>query len=104
MNRDRFDGKVERYRSRMTSASAVTSTHTQPVVVGTIAYYLGKKSDEYHSHKWTVYVRGANGEDLSHCVAAVEFTLHPSFEESTRRLTKAPFEVTETGWGNSISG
>ena len=50
-------------------------------------------------HKWTVYVRGANGEDLSHCVAAVEFTLHPSFEESTRRLTKAPFEVTETGWG-----
>ncbi len=99
MNRDRFDGSVERYRSRMTSASAVTSTHTQPVVVGTIAYYLGKKSDEYHSHKWTVYVRGANGEDLSHCVAAVEFTLHPSFEESTRRLTKAPFEVTETGWG-----
>ena len=49
-------------------------------------------------------MRGANGEDLSHCVAAVEFTLHPSFEESTRRLTKAPFEVTETGWGNSISG
>ena len=44
-------------------------------------------------------MRGANGEDLSHCVAAVEFTLHPSFEESTRRLTKAPFEVTETGWG-----
>jgi len=85
-----------------TPASTTTTsstTLTQPVIVGTIAYYLGKKADEYHSHRWTVYVRGLDGEDLTHCVAAVEFTLHPSFEEATRRLTEAPFEVTETGWG-----
>lgn len=82
-----------------TTTTSSSTTLTQPVIVGTIAYYLGKKADEYHSHRWTVYVRGLDGEDLTHCVAAVEFTLHPSFEEATRRLTEAPFEVTETGWG-----
>ena len=45
----------------MTSASATTSTHTQPVVVGTIAYYLGKKSDEYHSHNGPCTCEGRTG-------------------------------------------
>ena len=76
-----------------------TSTHTQAVIVGTIARYLGKKADAYHSHRWTVYVRGVDGEDLSRCVRAVTFALHPSFDEPTRRLEHAPYEVTETGWG-----
>ena len=52
---------------------------TQAIIVGTIAHYLGKRADEYHSHRWTVYVRGLDGEDLSHCVESVEFALHPSF-------------------------
>lgn len=73
--------------------------HTQPLVIGTAAQYLGKKADEYHSHRWTCFVRGPDGEDLSHCVSAVEFALHPSFEEPLRRLTEPPYEVTETGWG-----
>jgi len=25
-----------------------------PICFGTCAYWLGKKADEYHSHKWTV--------------------------------------------------
>ena len=74
-------------------------THTQPIIIGTIAYYLGKKADEYHSHKWTVYVRGPDGEDLTHVLESVTFKLHPSFEESERTLGEPPFEVTETGWG-----
>jgi YEATS domain-containing protein 4 len=28
-----------------------------PICYGTCAYWLGKKADEYHSHKWTVYLR-----------------------------------------------
>ena len=74
-------------------------THTQAIIIGTIAYYLGKKADEYHSHRWTVYVRGPDGEDLTHVLESVTFKLHPSFEESERTLGEPPFEVTETGWG-----
>ena len=73
--------------------------YTQPIIIGTIAYYLGKKADEYHSHRWTVYARGLDGEDLTRCVKSVTFTLHPSFDEAQRVLSAPPYEVTETGWG-----
>lgn len=63
-----------------------------PIVVGTAAYYLGKKvvwvvtltrltchgsrvlnmqATEYHSHKWTLYVRSVNGQDLTHILSKV---------------------------------
>lgn len=70
-----------------------------PVCYGTCAYWLGKKADEYHSHKWTVYLRGPEHEDLSHVIQKVVFNLHPSFKEPVRVLEKPPYEVTETGWG-----
>lgn len=35
-----------------------------PIVYGSIAFPLGKKS-EFATHKWTFYVRGPNNEDLS---------------------------------------
>ena len=70
-----------------------------PVCYGTCAYWLGKKADEYHSHKWTVYLRGPEHEDLSHVIQKVVFNLHPSFKEPVRVLEAPPYEVTETGWG-----
>jgi YEATS domain-containing protein 4 len=85
--------------ARRMARGADERDRTQAIIVGTIAHYLGKRADEYHSHRWTVYVRGLDGEDLSHCVESVEFALHPSFDEPTRVLTQAPYEVTETGWG-----
>ena len=85
--------------ARQHAAADGRQTHTQAIIIGTIAYYLGKKADEYHSHKWTVYVRGPDGEDLTHVLESVTFKLHPSFEESERTLAEPPFEVTETGWG-----
>ena len=36
-----------------------------PICYGTCAYYLGKKADEYHSHKWTVYLREPEHGDLA---------------------------------------
>jgi len=89
------DSSTRRHARVMSDARACTRS----LVIGTVAQYLGKKADEYHSHRWTCFVRGPDGEDLSHCVSAVEFTLHPSFEEPLRRLTEPPYEVTETGWG-----
>merc|ERR1719235_401524 len=70
-----------------------------PVAVGTAAFWLGKKADEFHSHRWTVYLRSPTGEDLSHLLSKVVFSLHQSFAQPTRTVTQPPFEVTETGWG-----
>ncbi|KAF8662139.1 hypothetical protein HU200_056332 [Digitaria exilis] len=70
-----------------------------PIVYGTISFWLGKKASEHHSHKWTVYVRSANNEDLSVIVKRVVFQLHPSFQNPTRVVDQPPFELSESGWG-----
>ncbi|XP_047092993.1 transcription initiation factor TFIID subunit 14b-like [Lolium rigidum] len=70
-----------------------------PIVYGTISFWLGKKASEYNSHKWTVYVRHANNEDLSVIVKRAVFQLHPSFTNPTRVIEQPPFELSETGWG-----
>ncbi|KXG19241.1 hypothetical protein SORBI_3010G027600 [Sorghum bicolor] len=70
-----------------------------PIVYGTISFWLGKKASEYNSHKWTVYVRSANNEDLSVIVKRVVFQLHPSFQNPTRVVEQPPFELSESGWG-----
>lgn len=58
-----------------------------PIVYGSLAYFLGKKSEEA-THKWTLFVRGPNDEDLSTFVAQVCFSLHPSFPEPLRSMNK----------------
>lgn len=70
-----------------------------PIVYGSIAFFLDKKKSEDHTHRWTLYVRGPNDEDLSVGIAKVVFQLHPSFPQPVRELTAPPFEVTEKGWG-----
>uniref|UniRef100_A0A7S0KX24 YEATS domain-containing protein n=1 Tax=Asterionellopsis glacialis TaxID=33640 RepID=A0A7S0KX24_9STRA len=75
------------------------TTACVPLVYGSMAFYLGKKADEYSTHRWTLYLRGPNNEDLSTCVAKAIFQLHPSFAQPVRELTTPPFEVTEKGWG-----
>ncbi|KAJ7542418.1 hypothetical protein O6H91_10G106500 [Diphasiastrum complanatum] len=70
-----------------------------PIVYGTISFWLGKKADELHSHKWTVYVRSAANEDLCVVIKKVVFQLHPSFNNPTRVVEAAPFELNESGWG-----
>ena len=70
-----------------------------PISYGSCAYWLGKKADEYHSHEWTVFVRGQNNRDLRDAIESVTFQVHPSVAEPKRVLTEPPYEVTETGWG-----
>eukprot|EP00455_Lapot_gusevi_P008752 TRINITY_DN13851_c0_g1_i3.p1 TRINITY_DN13851_c0_g1~~TRINITY_DN13851_c0_g1_i3.p1 ORF type:complete len:234 (-),score=46.84 TRINITY_DN13851_c0_g1_i3:92-793(-) len=72
----------------------------KPFVYGSVAFWLGKKAEEQvRSHSWTVYVRGVDHEDLSYLIKKVVFQLHPSFENPTRVVESAPFEVNECGWG-----
>jgi len=71
----------------------------RPVIVGTIAYWLGKKAEETKTHKWTAYLRGPNNEDLSYFIKKVVFQLHPSFKNPKRVVEQPPFEISESGWG-----
>lgn len=75
------------------------TTACLPIVRGSVAWYLGKKADEYQTHEWTLFLRGANNEDLSAVIEKVVFTLHSSFAQPIREFTQPPFEVTEKGWG-----
>ncbi|GAB1600291.1 YEATS domain-containing protein 4-like [Argonauta hians] len=75
-------------------------TIIKPIVYGNIARYFGKKREEDgHTHQWTVYVKSFRNEDLSNYVKKVHFKLHESYPNQNRVVTKPPYEVTETGWG-----
>uniref|UniRef100_A0A0N8CBQ0 YEATS domain-containing protein 4 n=1 Tax=Daphnia magna TaxID=35525 RepID=A0A0N8CBQ0_9CRUS len=72
----------------------------KPIVYGNVAKYFGKKREEDgHTHQWTVYVRPFENEDISTYVKKINFKLHDSYANQNRVLTKPPYEVTETGWG-----
>lgn len=98
-----------------------------PFIYGSSATVLPKKSHDVGTHKWTLFLRGPNGEDLSgistfplifvlvdnstyvimSCsvfISKVVFTLHPSFAISVREVTSHPFEVHEAGWGEFDAG
>ncbi|MCL4148102.1 UNVERIFIED_CONTAM: hypothetical protein GTU68_052541 [Idotea baltica] len=75
-------------------------TIVKPIVYGNFARYFGKKREEDgHTHEWTVYVKPYNNEDMSTYVKKMHFKLHESYSNQNRVLTKPPYEVTETGWG-----
>ena len=76
------------------------TTSCLPVAYGSVAFYLGPKADEYHTHRWTLYVRSPDKDfDLSVAISRVIFQLHPSFAQPIRELAEPPFELTEMGWG-----
>ncbi|OAL34669.1 hypothetical protein AYO20_06086 [Fonsecaea nubica] len=52
-----------------------------------------------HTHKWRVFVRGINNEDISYWLRKVQFKLHDTYANSVRMIESPPFEVEETGWG-----
>ena len=81
------------------SARLENTTACLPLVHGSVAWYLGKKADDFQTHQWTLYLRGPNNEDLSQCIQKVVFQLHASFQQPMREFTEPPFEVTEKGWG-----
>lgn len=52
-----------------------------------------------HTHRWKVFVRGINNEDISYWLRRVQFKLHDTYANSVRMIESPPFEVEETGWG-----
>ena len=54
---------------------------------------------EDHTHRWRVFVKGVNDEDISYWLKKVQFKLHETYAQSVRTIEAPPFEVCETGWG-----
>lgn len=72
----------------------------KPIVYGNVARSFGKKREEDgHTHQWNVYVKPYENEDMATYVKKVHFKLHESYANPNRIITKPPYEVTETGWG-----
>ncbi|XP_049623582.1 YEATS domain-containing protein 4-like isoform X1 [Suncus etruscus] len=75
-------------------------TIVKPIVYGNVARYFGKEREEdRHTHEWTVYVKPYINEDMSAYVKKVQFKLHESYINFLRVVTKPPYEITETGYG-----
>jgi len=75
-------------------------TIVKAIVYGNVARYFGKKREEDgHTHQWTVYVKPYSNEDMANYVKKVHFKLHESYANPNRIVTKPPYEITETGWG-----
>ena len=53
-------------------------------IVGSISFFQGKKKAQELQHKWTVYVRGVENEDMGYYISKVQFTLHDSFAKPVR--------------------
>lgn len=52
-----------------------------------------------HTHQWSIFVKGIDGEDISYWLKKVQFKLHETYTNNLRGIESPPFEVTETGWG-----
>ncbi|XP_049623605.1 YEATS domain-containing protein 4-like [Suncus etruscus] len=75
-------------------------TIVKPIVYGNVARYFGKeRKEDGHTHQWTVYVKPYINEDMSAYVKKVQFKLHETHINFLRVVTKPPYEITETGYG-----
>ncbi|CAF0903376.1 unnamed protein product [Adineta steineri] len=72
----------------------------KPILYGNTAKHFGSKRDsDGHTHRWTIYVRSLNNDDISTYVSRVQFRLHETYPNHNRMINQAPFEVEESGWG-----
>ncbi|GBE79817.1 yeats family protein [Sparassis latifolia] len=86
----------------------------RPIIYGNTAVVLTQEernalTTSDHTHRWTVAVRSAasapdsdivgGADDLGYFIKRVTFKLHDTYAMPTRNVDKAPFEVSETGWG-----
>lgn len=73
-----------------TNANTQTLSITRPFLWGNTAKPLGdvrpEGAPEAHTHSWTVFVRGPNGEDLSYFIKKVVFKLHDTYDSPTRSI------------------
>jgi YEATS domain-containing protein 4 len=71
-----------------------------PFIYGSTAVPISNRKDETsHTHKWSVYVRGLEGQKLDWLFKKVVFKIHETFPNPNRSIESEPFQVDESGWG-----
>lgn len=91
----------------MSTKRVKTISLTCPIIYGNTARLIpeSEKTPEIiaanHTHTWTVFVRNPlqDNELLSQYISKITFKLHATYDQPSRTVESAPFEVTETGWG-----
>jgi len=89
---------MKREREKIDSSDKVNAKLFRTVVHGSEANPLPQKNEQKHTHKWRAYITGINNEELP-WIEKVVFHLHESFPDPERAITKPPYEITSTGWG-----
>ncbi|KAH9816826.1 yeats family-domain-containing protein [Melampsora americana] len=97
----------------------------RPIIYGSVATLIPEAEREIpeRNMRWTIAVRSAASpspdspilknriirddvlggqDDLSQFIRKVTFKLHDSYPNPIRTVDKAPFEITETGWGEFV--
>ena len=69
------------------NSSSTQKLYSFPIIYGNSAVAL-KKPENEHTHRWTIFVRGFNNEDISTYVRKVVFKLHESFVQPNRGKDK----------------
>eukprot|EP01125_Pyxidicula_operculata_P022074 TRINITY_DN8864_c0_g1_i1.p1 TRINITY_DN8864_c0_g1~~TRINITY_DN8864_c0_g1_i1.p1 ORF type:complete len:312 (+),score=61.51 TRINITY_DN8864_c0_g1_i1:266-1201(+) len=77
----------------------MSNARTKVVVCGTEATPLPLSKAKEHTHMWRAYVVGLGGEDISYYISKIVFQLHSSFPDPEIEITRPPFEIEKTGWG-----
>ncbi|UJR15251.1 hypothetical protein I4U23_002206 [Adineta vaga] len=86
--------------STITAESRTSAVFIKPILYGNTAKHFGSKRDsDGHTHKWTLYVRSFNNEDISTYISRVQFRLHETYPNNVRVVNQIPFEIEESGWG-----
>lgn len=70
--------------------------------IGHEASLRARTTPEGYTHDWELFVRGHDGNDISHYVDKVVFTLHDSFPKPRRVLKEPPYVVKEQGYAGFI--
>ncbi|CAF3614644.1 unnamed protein product [Rotaria socialis] len=86
--------------STITSESRIPVTIVKPIVYGNTAQHFGSKRDsDGHTHKWKLYVRSFNNDDMTKYINRIQFRLHETYPNNVRVLNQPPYEIEESGWG-----
>ena len=75
-----------------------TMTIRKKIYIGNQHAFVNDRNDQ-NVHKWTLFVRMDDNENIREYIESVEVKLHPTFKPSRLLMKDPPFELTRYGWG-----
>ncbi|CAF4061366.1 unnamed protein product, partial [Rotaria sp. Silwood1] len=86
--------------STLTLESRTPVIIIKPILYGNTAKHFGSKRDsDGHTHRWILYVRSFNNDDMSSYINRIQFRLHETYPNNIRVINQPPYEIEESGWG-----